>query len=140
MRQIWFRWGRRRMPAKARHGTRLNGVPSATQMRAARRQKLFMSVTDVTVDPDIGACRATLHNIAAARKLVPHRGTPMRVETMLAALDALERARVPLRSWYDPDRGYSSAAVHIVSEDLNIGDATARSLLRRLTDLRSRLT
>src|SRR5688572_7885913 len=85
--------------AKGKHGTRLHGIPSATDIRRVRRGHIFISVTDDVVDPNIGACRVQIQNIAAARELRVYRGRPINTVGMLAVLDELERAQVPLRNW-----------------------------------------
>lgn len=119
------------MPGK--HGTRLNGVPPYADMRQARQQQRFMAIIDVTTDPAIGACRVALENIAAGRKLGVYRGRPLNTEQLLAALAALEQGGVPL--CYNAN----GHAVRTVAKELRLDTDAARSLLRRLVNLRKRL-
>jgi hypothetical protein len=99
-------------------------------MWQARRERRFMAVS---FDPDICACRVAVENIAAARRLKTYRGHPVNTAQYLAALDALEQARVPLRDYAD------APAVRIIQGQLKMDNAAAQSLLRRLVDLRTRL-
>ncbi|MGH7055521.1 MAG: hypothetical protein ACREFK_02170 [Stellaceae bacterium] len=116
--------------AKGKHGTRLYGVPPDEDMREARRRQRFMAVSG---DPDIGACRVAIENIAAARGLKAYRGRPLNTGQLLTALAALEQARVPLRDYA------GAPAVSVVAKRLKVNGHAAQSLLRRLVHLRNRL-
>jgi hypothetical protein len=115
-------------------GTKLNGVPPDEDMREARRRHRFgQRFSVVTDDPDIGACRVAIENIVAAQRLIPRRrGRSLDARQLLAAIEALEKAGVPLR--------INSAAVRTIGGGLDLTENAALSLLRRLIDLRKRLT
>lgn len=117
--------------APAKHGTRLNGVPSDADMREARRHQPFFAITAAEVDPDIGACRVVVQNIAAARELKVYRGRPLDTPRLLAALEALEQAKVPLR-----DHALAKAVNVVVQAKIGLDRHAAQSLLRRLVHIR----
>jgi hypothetical protein len=115
-------------------GTKLNGVPPDEDMREARRRHRFGRRFFVVMDdPDIGACRVAVENIVAAQRLIPRRrGRSLDARQLLAAIEALEKAGVPLR--------INNTTRDIIASELRLREDTARSLLRRLIDLRKRLT
>jgi hypothetical protein len=122
--------------------TKLSGVPSEADMRRARQRQRFFVVSDVNGATDseiedigdIGACRAAIENIAAARELAPRRGRPLDKDQLLAALTALEETRTPLLDYKD------GAAAKVIADKLNLTQETGYSILRRLLDLRKRVT
>jgi hypothetical protein len=119
------------MMARGKCGTKLYGVPPEEDMREARQRRRFFVVTD---DDDIGACRVAIENIAAARRLSPQRrGRALNARQLLAAIEALEKAGAPLR--------INSTAVSVIMNGLHLNkESAALSVLRRLIDLRKRLT
>lgn len=123
--------------AKSKHGTRLHGVPPAEHMRSARRLHPLLVISDGRVDPAIGALRAVLANISVARSLAPRqRGRPLNIAKLVAALDALEKARVPLRCHVGSQ---AERVLTALPPPHRMPPSTARAVLRRLVDLRGRI-
>jgi hypothetical protein len=125
--------------AKDRNSSHLRGVPPDNVMRGVRRRyKSPFYLDDDEEMVTIRRLRTTVVETEAVLKRVPReRGTRLACKTLRETLDFLRQRKIPLRS------GINSGAVREYARQLTIDEpqlsnpqATARSRLRRLTDLR----
>lgn len=125
--------------SKDRNSSHLRGLPPHDLLREVRRR--HKTTIQIAADEEmatIARLMTTLRQFAEAQALQPRRvGRRLNCKALMKALEFLYRRGLPLRSHA------ASEAVHLYSRELATTEprlrnprATARSRLRRLTDLR----